>query len=69
MKTKKIKQVVLFSREQTKEYLQITQPTLRKWTQAGMLKAYSLGGRIYYKLHEILEALEEVKPYNQTPHG
>lgn len=58
---KKNNHVILFSREQTKEYLQITQPTLRKWTQAGLLKAYRLGGRIYYKLHEILDALEEVK--------
>lgn len=49
MKAKKKHETVLLTREQTKEFLHITQPTLRKWTKEGLLKAYSLGGRIYYK--------------------
>lgn len=52
---------VLLSREETKEYLSITFPTLRKWTKDGILKGYQLGGRVYYKLHEILEALIRVE--------
>lgn len=51
---------VLLSREETKDYLSITFPTLRKWSKDGILKCYQLGGRVYYKLHEILEALTRV---------
>lgn len=51
---------VLLSREETKDYLSITFPTLRKWSKDGTLKCYQLGGRVYYKLHEILEALIRV---------
>ena len=60
MKAKKSKSVVLLTREQTKTFLHITQPTLRKWTKAGLLIAYSLGGRIYYKQHEVIDALQVV---------
>lgn len=51
---------ILLSREETKDYLSITFPTLRKWSKDGTLKCYQLGGRVYYKLHEILEALIRV---------
>ena len=56
MKNKKEK-VVLLTREETKEFLRTTFPTLRKWTTDGLLKSYQLGGRVYYKQHEILKAL------------
>ena len=56
----KLKEVLL-SREETKQYLSITYPTLRKWTKDGILKCYQLGGRVYYKLHEILDALIRVE--------
>ena len=56
----KLKEVLL-SREETKQYLSITYPTLRKWTKDGVLKCYQLGGRVYYKLHEILDALVRVE--------
>ncbi len=52
---------VLMSREETKEYLSISFPTLRKWSKDGTLKCYQLGGRVYYKLHEILDALIRVE--------
>ena len=60
MKAKKSKTVVLLSCKQVVAFLQITSPTLRKWTREGLLKAYSLGGRIYYKQHEVINALQAV---------
>lgn len=62
MKTEKKHETVLLTREQTKELLHITQPTLRKWTKLGLLTAYGLGGRIYYKQDEILCALKVLTP-------
>ncbi len=62
MKAKKKHETVLLTREQTKELLHITQPTLRKWTKLGLLTAYGLGGRIYYKQDEILRALQVITP-------
>lgn len=61
MKTKKIKSVVLLTRQQTKDFLQVSAPTLRKWTKNGLITAYSLGGRIYYKQHELVNALQVVE--------
>ncbi len=60
MKAKKSKTVVLFTCKQAVDFLQITSPTLRKWTKEGLLKAYSLGGRIYYKQHEVIDALQAI---------
>ncbi|MNK08278.1 Helix-turn-helix domain protein [compost metagenome] len=60
MKAKKSKTVVLLTCKQALDFLQITSPTLRKWTKEGLLKAYSLGGRIYYKQHEVIDALQAV---------
>ena len=60
MKAKKSKKVVLLTSKQAVAFLQITSPTLRKWTKAGLLIAYNLGGRIYYKQHEIIQALQAV---------
>lgn len=60
MKAKKSKTVVLLTCKQAVAFLQITPPTLRKWTKKGLLKAYSLGGRIYYKQHEVIDALQAI---------
>lgn len=60
MKAKKSKSVVLLTCKQAVDFLQITSPTLRKWTKEGLLRAYSLGGRIYYKQHEVIEALQAI---------
>lgn len=60
MKAKKSKTVVLLTCKQAVDFLQITSPTLRKWTKEGLLKAYSLGGRIYYKQHEVIDALHAI---------
>jgi excisionase family DNA binding protein len=59
MKKQKEK-TILLTREEARDLLKITFPTLRKWTNEGLLVAYQLGGKIYYKRHEILEALAPV---------
>jgi len=52
--------VILLSREETKAFLKTTFPTLRKWTVEGLLTCYQLGGRVYYKQHEVLNALKRI---------
>jgi excisionase family DNA binding protein len=54
---KQSKHVILLTREEAKNYLSISLPTLHKWTAEGILISYRLGGRVYYKQHEILKAL------------
>ena len=57
---KKKEKVVLLTREEARAFLKTTFPTLRKWTAHGLLTAYQLGGRVYYKQHEILQALKAI---------
>jgi hypothetical protein len=57
---KKKDKVVLLTREETRAFLKTTFPTLRKWTADGLLPCYHLGGRVYYKQHEILQALQRM---------
>jgi hypothetical protein len=42
---------------------QISLPTLNRWTKAGHLKIYKIGGRTWYKYNELIEAAKELKPY------
>jgi len=57
---KKKNNIVLLTREETRAFLKTTFPTLRKWTAEGLLKSYQLGGRVYYKQHEILAAIRPI---------
>ena len=60
----KHKNDVLLTRLQCAEFLSITLPTLHKWVRDGILKAYQLGGRIYFKQHEVLKSLQRIKKPN-----
>lgn len=51
----------LLTRNEAKDFLKISLPTLNNWTKKGMIKSYGIGGRVYYKKNEILELLEELK--------
>ncbi|MFT0156034.1 helix-turn-helix domain-containing protein [Tenacibaculum ascidiaceicola] len=51
----------LLTRNEAKDFLNISLPTLNNWTKKGMIKSYGIGGRVYYKKNEILELLEELK--------
>lgn len=56
MKTKKSKQ--LLTRKEAATFLSVSLTTLKAWTDQKLIKAYKLGGRVYYKEKEIMEALE-----------
>lgn len=51
----------LLSRKQTAELLQMTLPTLRKWTKNGAIKSTGIPGssRVYYKREQVELALKE----------
>jgi excisionase family DNA binding protein len=51
----------LLTRDETANLLRIDLSTLYKWTKQGKLKSYGLGGRIYYKQHEIEGALVKIE--------
>ena len=52
---------LLLTRTETAEYLKIDSSTLWSWTKKGKIKAYGIGHRVYYKKHEIDEALVRIK--------
>ena len=47
----------LLTKKETRELLSISTPTLDKKTKAGVLISYRFGGRIYYKLDEVISSL------------
>lgn len=52
---------VLLTRDEVCELLSFNKTSLWKHTKSGKLKSYGIGNRVYYKRHEVLEA---VKPIN-----
>ena len=49
------------TRKEVQKMLNINLSTLHHWTKQGKLKAYRIVARIYYKRHEVDEALEMFK--------
>ncbi|GIM61382.1 hypothetical protein CAPN008_14320 [Capnocytophaga canis] len=45
------------SRREVANLLGVNLTTLNNWTRAGILKAYAMGGRTYYKRHEVDQAI------------
>jgi DNA-binding transcriptional MerR regulator len=56
---KKNDPVRLLTRNEAAQMLHITLPTLHHWSRTGIISAYTLGRRIYYKEHELLAALQK----------
>jgi len=52
---------LLLTRTEAAKYLKIDYSTLWSWTKKGKIKLYSIGYRVYYKKHEIDEALIRIK--------
>lgn len=52
---------MLLTRDEVCELLSFNKTSLWKHTKSGKLKSYGIGNRVYYKRHEVLEA---VKPIN-----
>ena len=48
----------LMTRKEAAAFLSVSLTTLKAWTDQKFIKAYKLGGRVYYKEKEIMEALE-----------
>ncbi len=46
--------------EEAVKFLKKSRQTLSEWRKKGFIKAYRLGGRIYYKKSELLSALEKL---------
>jgi len=49
----------LLTRKEAADLLSITLPTLHHWSKTGLIQAYYLGRRIYYKESELLNALQK----------
>jgi len=45
---------------------QISRVTLQSWTTAGHLTRYELGGRVYYRYSEVIEATKTLKRYKKA---
>jgi len=41
----------------------ISRVTLQSWTAAGHLKRHDIGGRVFYRLSEVIEAAKSLKRY------
>lgn len=52
----------ILSREEAATLLDISIKSLTRWTKRGRLKSYGLGNRVYYKRHEIEDALIPLNP-------
>ena len=50
---------LVYTRKQAAAELGISLVTLWTWTNQGILKAHSIGGRVYYKAEDILNALKQ----------
>lgn len=42
---------------------EISKVTLTAWSNQGLLKDYRIGGRVYYKYSEVIEAAKHLKRY------
>lgn len=45
------------TRNEVKELLHVDISTIHNWTKQGKLKSYGIGNRIYYKRHQVEQAI------------
>lgn len=50
----------LLTRRQVSDLLSIDLSTVHNWTKKGILPAYRLGGRVYFKLSDIENNLDRI---------
>ena len=48
----------ILTRKETAAFLSVSLTTLNRWTNEQLLIAYKLGGRVYYKEKEVIQALK-----------
>jgi excisionase family DNA binding protein len=51
----------LLTRSEIASLLKVDKSTIYNWTRSGVLKSYSIKGRVYFKRSEIESALTELK--------
>jgi len=51
----------LLTRSETSLLLKVNLTTLWNWTKNGSLKSYGIGNRVYYKRHEVMESIINLK--------
>lgn len=52
---------VYLTRKEVATLFSVSLVTIHDWTQKGILQAYRIANRIFYKRHEIESALQQVK--------
>ncbi|NAY91717.1 helix-turn-helix domain-containing protein [Muricauda sp. JGD-17] len=50
----------LLTREEAAKALKVSPITIYRWTKEGRIPCYGLGNRVYYKHHDIQEALIQI---------
>lgn len=53
-------QSVYLSRQEVADMLQIDISSVHNWTKKGILQAYQIGGRVYYKRKEVEAAIVQL---------
>lgn len=51
------KDKTILTRKEAAKLLSVSLTTLKTWSDLGLIKRYQLGGRIYYKTYELINAL------------
>jgi hypothetical protein len=51
----------LLTRSETSSLLKVNLSTLWNWTKKGKLKSYGIGNRVYYKRHEVMQSIINLK--------
>ena len=51
----------LLTRSETSSLLKVNLSTLWNWTKNGRLKSYGIGNRVYYKRHEVMQSIINLK--------
>lgn len=59
MSTKESSSIELLTRKEAAQFLRISLPTLADWSKQGIIHAISIGGRVYYSISDIQNALEK----------
>lgn len=55
----------ILTRSDVANLFKISLVTVHQWTQTGILKAYRLGSRVYFKRSEIDAAMTVIEPKNR----
>ena len=56
---KAIKNKSILTRKEAADLLSISLTTLKAWSDQKLIKSYKLGGRVYFKEKELLQALRQ----------